>query len=109
MIIKWLIHAAVLLGCAYFVPGIHVDGLVAALIAVVVIGTINMLVRPVFVILTIPITILTLGLFLLFINAIMFYFAGQLLAGFRVDGAIPAILGSLIYSVVATALTPRRS
>lgn len=109
MIIKWLIHAAVLLGCAYLIPGIHVDGFVTALIAVVVIGAINMVVRPIFTILTIPITILTLGLFLLFINAIMFYFAGQLLAGFRVDGPIPAILGSLVYSFVATLLSPRDS
>ena len=56
MIIRWLINAVVLLGCAYLIPGIHVDGFVTALIAVVVIGAINMVVRPIFIILTIPIT-----------------------------------------------------
>jgi putative membrane protein len=107
MIIRWLINAVVLLGCAYLIPGIHVDGFVTALIAVVVIGAINMVVRPIFMILTIPITIVTLGLFLFVINALMFYFAGSILAGFRVDGALAAFLGSLVYSVAGTMLTPK--
>ena len=107
MIINWLIHAAILMLCAYIIPGIHVAGFGSALIACALIGVINMFVKPLFVILTLPITILTLGLFLLLINSIMFYFAGSLITGFQVDGFIPAILGSLVYSILGGALASR--
>ena len=96
----WIINALVLLAIGYFIPGIHVEGFWAAMGAVFVIGAINMIVKPVFIVLTLPISILTLGLFLFVINALMFYFAGNVFSSFHVDGAQPALIGSLIYSLV---------
>lgn len=106
--IAWILNALALMLIAAFIPGVHVSGFLAALVAVVVIGLINALARPLFVLLTLPVTILTLGLFLFVINALMFYFAGSIYSGFQVNGAIPSLLGSLIYSCV-TSLTSSRS
>jgi putative membrane protein len=105
--INWLVGAVVLMLCAYFIPGIHVAGFGSALIACALIGLINLVVRPLFVLLTLPLTIVTLGLFLFVINALMFYFAGSIISGFQVDGAAPALLGSLVYSVVGSVLATR--
>lgn len=109
MFISWLVNSCILLLSSAVIPGIHVASLWSALGAVLVIGLINLFVRPIFTILTLPITILTLGIFYFFINAIMFYFAGQLIDGFRVDGALPAILGSLMYSLLSGFFESRRA
>ena len=98
MILKWLLSAAALLGVAYIYGGVSVASFSSALVAALVIGLLNMLVRPILVLLTIPITLLTLGLFLFVINALMFWLAAQLFTGFVVAGFWAALLGSLIYS-----------
>lgn len=98
--IAWLINSCILLLCAAIIPGIHISSLWAALGAVFLIGLINTIVKPIFILLTLPITIVTLGLFLFAINSIMFYFAGQIIDGFKVDGAMAAIFGSILYSVL---------
>ncbi len=100
LLLKWALCAAALIAVAYLYPGVHVDGFVAALIAALVLGIVNTLVRPVLVILTLPVTILTLGLFLFVINALMFWFVGSILGGFKVDGFVAALIGSLIYSAL---------
>jgi putative membrane protein len=100
MLLKWALCAAALIAVAYLYPGVHVDGFVAALIAALVLGIVNTLVRPVLVILTLPVTILTLGLFLFVINALMFWMVGSILTGFKVDGFVAALIGSLIYSAL---------
>ena len=77
------------------------DGVYAALIAAVVLGLLNLIVRPILFVLTLPITILTLGLFAFVINAALFFFAASFLDGFAVTGIIPALIGSLAVSVAS--------
>ncbi|MBK6614880.1 phage holin family protein [Ottowia sp.] len=100
LILKWLLSAAALLAVAYLYGGVAVAGFGAAMVAALVIGLLNLVVRPVLVVLTIPITLLTLGLFLFVINALMFWAASGLLQGFHVNGFGAALLGSLIYSAL---------
>ena len=97
-IVKWLLSAAALLAVAYLYDGVQIKSYSAALIAALVIGLFNMILRPVLVVLTLPVTIISLGLFLFIINALMFWAAAGLLDGFHVNGFGAALLGSLIYS-----------
>ena len=99
LIIKWLLSAAALLAVAYLYSGVVVNSFTAALIAAFVIGLFNMILRPVLTVLTLPITVITLGLFLFVINTLMFWSAAGVLDGFYVRGFGAALLGSLIYSV----------
>jgi len=101
LIAKWLLSAAALLAVAYLYSGVEIKGLSAALIAALVMGLLNAVVRPILVILTLPVTVVTLGLFLFVINALMFWFAAGLLGGFNVTGFGAALIGSLIYSLLA--------
>ena len=100
LIIKWLLSAVALLAVAYLYSGVQVNSFGSALIAAAVIGLLNMIVRPVLVVLTLPVTIVTLGLFLFVINALLFWAASGLLAGFHVNGFVAALIGSLIYSLL---------
>ncbi|WPH20434.1 phage holin family protein [Variovorax paradoxus] len=100
IIIKWLLSAVALLAVAYLYSGVQVNSFGSALIAAAVIGLLNMVVRPVLVVLTLPVTIVTLGLFLFVINALLFWAASGLLSGFQVSGFVAALIGSLIYSLL---------
>jgi putative membrane protein len=100
LIAKWLLSAAALLFVAYVYSGVEVKTFGAALIAAFVIGLLNTVVRPILVVLTLPVTVVTLGLFLFIINALMFWGAAALLEGFHVRGFVAALIGSLIYSVI---------
>jgi putative membrane protein len=100
MIVRWLLLAAALLLVAYLYPGVTVTSFVSAMIAAFVIGVFNTLLRPLLVLLTLPVTLLTLGLFLFVINALMFWAAAQVLDGFAVNGFVAALIGSLIYSLI---------
>jgi putative membrane protein len=99
IIVRWLLLAAALLLVAHLYPGVVVDSFGSALIAAFVLGLLNTLLRPILVLLTLPVTLITLGLFLFVINALMFYFAASMLGGFHVTGFVAALIGSLIYSV----------
>jgi putative membrane protein len=99
ILLRWLLLAAALLLVAEIYPGVSVASFGAAMIAALVLGLLNTLVRPILVLLTLPVTVLTLGLFLFVINALMFYFAAALLAGFNVAGFVAALVGSLLYSL----------
>lgn len=99
LILKWLLSAAALLALAQLYSGVQVQGFAVALIAAFIIGLLNTVVRPVLVVLTLPVTVVTLGLFLFVINALMFWAASGLLEGFQVSGFGAALLGSLIYSL----------
>ncbi|MDP3677463.1 MAG: phage holin family protein [Methylotenera sp.] len=105
LLLVWLLNALALLAVAYFVPNIHVAGFTAALVAALVIGLVNMLIRPILVILTLPITILTLGLFILVINGVLFYTVGHWLQGFEVKTLMAGIIGAIVYSVFSWLLT----
>jgi putative membrane protein len=100
LIIKWLLSAAALLLVAYLYSGVQVTSFTAALVAAFVIGLFNIVLRPVLVVLTLPVTLVTLGLFLFVINALMFWAAAYVLDGFQVSGFVGALIGSLIYSVL---------
>ena len=99
MLVRWLLLAAALLLVAYLYPGVTVTSFGAAMIAAFVLGLLNTIVRPLLVLLTLPVTLLTLGLFLFVINALMFWAAASLLDGFKVNGFAAALIGSLIYSL----------
>lgn len=100
ILIKWLLSAASLLFVAYVYSGVEVQSFTSALIAAFVIGLFNVVLRPVLVLLTLPVTIVTLGLFLFVINALMFWAAASVLSGFQVTGFVAALVGSLIYTVL---------
>lgn len=98
LLVRWLLLAAALLLVAYLYPGVSVASFGTAMVAALVLGLLNTVVRPLLVLLTLPVTLLTLGLFLFVINAVMFWFAASVLNGFNVNGFVAALIGSLIYS-----------
>jgi putative membrane protein len=98
--LKWVLHAAGLLFVAYVYSGVQVSSFPSALIAALVIGLLNLTLRPVLVVLTLPVTVVTLGLFLFVINALMFWAAAAVLDGFQVNGFGAALVGSLVYSLI---------
>ncbi len=101
LITRWLLLAAALLLVAYLYPGVSVQSFTSAMLAALVLGLLNTIVRPLLVLLTLPVTVLTLGLFLFVINATMFYFAASVLDGLHVTGFGAALIGSLIYSLIS--------
>jgi putative membrane protein len=101
LIVRWLLLAAALLLVDHLYDGVVVSGFGAAMIAAFVIGLFNTLVRPILVLLTLPVTLITLGLFLFVINALMFWAAASVLDGFNVTGFVAALIGSLLYSLCA--------
>ena len=105
LILDWSLNAVTLLMVQNILPGNAVSSFGSALIAALVLGLLNTLVKPVLVLLTLPITIVTLGLFLLILNGLLFWFAGSVLKGFVVNGFWWAMLGALIYSIVSGLLT----
>ena len=104
LLVQWLISASALLLVAYLYSGVQVDSFGAALVAAFVIGLFNAVLRPVLVILTLPVTIVTVGLFLFVINALMFWSAAGVLGGFHVSGFGAALLGSLLYSLIGVVI-----
>jgi putative membrane protein len=103
-LIHWLLIAVALLVISHFLPGFHVHGLEPALIAALVIGLLNATLGFVLKVITFPITILTLGLFLLVINAAMILLAARLVNGFHVTGWIPALWAALILALLGMAM-----
>lgn len=101
----WLLNALALLGVAYLVPDIHVSSLIVALIAALVIGLANMLIKPILLILTLPVTIITLGLFIFVINGVLFWGVGHFLQGFEVKTLMAGIIGAFAYSVISWILS----
>lgn len=99
VLVRWLLLAAALLLVANLYSGVTVVGFGSALIAAFVLGLLNTLVRPLLVLLTLPVTLLTLGLFLFVINALMFWAAAEVLDGFGVAGFGAALIGSVLYSL----------
>lgn len=104
LIIRWLLLATALLLIAHLYSGVTVASFGSAMIAALVLGLLNTLVRPLLVLLTFPVTLLTLGLFLFVINALMFWAAAGVLEGFWVRGFGAALIGSLIYSAIGVVI-----
>lgn len=99
-LVRLLISALALGLAAYLIPGFRVDGIFTLVIAAFVLGLVNAVVKPVLVLLTLPITVITLGLFLIVLNAAMLGLVAWLLPGFAIDGLIPAVLGWLVMVIV---------
>lgn len=100
ILLRWLVSALSLLLISYLVPGIEVDGFFSALVAAVILGILNAIIRPVLIILTLPLTILTLGLFIFVINGFMLLILSALMKGIHIQGFWPALAGALILSAV---------
>ncbi|WP_031500314.1 phage holin family protein [Bryobacter aggregatus] len=101
LILKWIVSAIALYVVTQFIPGVHVSTVPTILLAALVIGLVNATLGNILKLLTLPIGCLTLGLSSLIINALMFLLAAKFVSGFRVDGFVPALLGSLVMSLVS--------
>jgi putative membrane protein len=104
LLLVWLINAVALMAVAYLLPGIRVADFVTALVAALVLGLVNTVIRPILILLTLPVTLLTLGLFIFVINGLLFWFVGSYLTGFVVAGFWWGVAGAIVYSVVSWAL-----
>jgi len=104
-LITWLISAVALMITAYIVPGFFVANIISAAIASIILGLVNAIIKPLLVVLTLPLTLLTFGLFLFVINAIAIWLTGVLTPGFDVRGFAPALIGSIVLSLVTSGLT----
>lgn len=104
-VLRVLVNAVTIALAAYLVPGIELAGPVPALVGGLVLGLVNALVRPVLILLTLPLTLLTLGLFLFVLNALCLWLSSLIVPGFTVTGFGPAFLGALVVSLVSWALT----
>jgi putative membrane protein len=105
LLLHWLLNALALLIVAYVVPGVSVRDPVVALVAAVLLGLANAVIKPILVLLTLPVTLLTLGLFLLVINGLLFWAVSGLTTGFEVRGFWTGVLGALVYSVLTALLS----
>ena len=103
-LLTWLLTALALVITANLVPGFNIDSFPAALIAAVVLGLVNAVIKPILIALTLPITLVTLGLFLFVVNALTIWLAGSITPGFEVSGFLPALVGSIILTIVASVL-----
>ncbi|PJE64559.1 MAG: hypothetical protein COU90_01830 [Candidatus Ryanbacteria bacterium CG10_big_fil_rev_8_21_14_0_10_43_42] len=98
---RWFINAFAIMAVAYLLPGIEISGIYIGLIVSLIIGLLNAVIRPILVLLTLPITIITLGFFILVINGLLFWLTASFIDGFTVHGFVPAVIGSLLLSVIS--------
>ena len=105
LLLKWLALALAIMFVGWIVPGITVSSFATALIASVAIALVNLVIKPILVFLTLPINILTLGIFILFINALLFMFVAYLIPGVEVDGFWSAFLGAIILSILSIGIS----
>ena len=105
LLIVWILNAVALMAVAYLMPQIKVTSIFSALIAAFALGAVNTLIRPVLTLLTLPISILTLGFFYLVINGLLFWMVGKMLNGFSVDGFWAAVFGGLLYGLISWLLS----
>jgi putative membrane protein len=105
LLLAWLINAFALIAVAYLMPGISVASFTTALVAALVLGLVNAVVRPVLVLLTLPVTILTLGLFIFVLNGLLFWFVGSFIQGFVVAGFWAGVFGAIVFSLISWLLS----
>ena len=105
LLVVWLINTVALLAVSYLMSSVQVESFVTALVAALLLGLANAVVRPILILLTLPVTILTLGLFIFVINGLVFLAVAQLVPGFQVAGLWPAILAAIVFSLVSWLLS----
>src|SRR3954466_351470 len=101
LLLVWLINSVALIAVAYLMPSIAISSFGAALVAALVLGLVNAVIRPILILLTLPATILTLGLFIFVINGLLFWLVGSFIQGFMVSGFWWGVLGAIVYSIVS--------
>src|SRR3954463_2567716 len=101
LLLVWLINTVSLIAVAYLMPSISVSSFGAALVAALILGLVNAVIRPILILLTLPATILTLGLFIFIINGLLFWFVGSFIQGFVVAGFWWGVLGAIVYSAIS--------
>lgn len=99
ILIRWILNAAILYSISFLVAGFYFDSFYSAIISMLVLGIINALIKPILLLVTLPVNILTLGLFTLVINGLMFWLGSSITKGFNVDGFMPAFLAALLFSI----------
>ncbi len=104
-LIRLIVNAIALIAVAYVVPGVHVSGIVGALIAALILGIVNAILRPILIIISLPLEIVTLGLFTFVINALLFWLVGAIHVGLYVDGFWPAFWGAIVMTIVSWVLS----
>jgi putative membrane protein len=105
LLLVWLINTVSLMAVAYLMPSVAISSFGAALIASAVLGLVNTIIRPVLVLLTLPVTVLTLGLFIFVINGLLFWMVASWLEGFEVAGFWSGVLGAIVYSLISWLLS----
>jgi putative membrane protein len=105
LLLVWLINAVALFALPYVFPGITIDTFGTALVAALVLGLVNTLIRPLVVLLTLPVTLLTLGLFIFVINGLFLWAVGSFVEGFHVAGFWTGVFGAIVYSLISWAIT----
>ena len=100
MLVNWLISSLIVIVAAYLLPGVHVESFVTALVVALVLGVLNLLIRPLIILLTLPITLVTFGLFLVVINALMLLLTDAIVPGFTIDGFWWAVLYSILVTFI---------
>jgi len=103
LLLVWLINAAALFALPYIFDSIKVESFYTALIVALILGLINTLIRPILLVLTLPITILTLGLFIFVLNGLLLWFVASFVQGFTIAGFWPAVFGAIVYSLISWA------
>src|SRR5882672_4287496 len=105
LLIVWLINTVALVAVAYLLPGVSVASFASALVAALILGLVNTVIRPILILLTLPATILTLGLFIFVINGLLFWFVGSFVEGFVVGGFWAGFFGAIVYSILSWLLS----
>jgi putative membrane protein len=105
LLVVWLINTAALIAVAYLMPSVTISSFASALVAALVLGFLNAIIRPILVLLTLPVTVLTLGLFIFVINGLLFWAVSAFVPGFHVAGFWSAVLGAIVFSLVSWLLS----
>jgi putative membrane protein len=105
LLLVWLINSVSLIAVAYLMPSISVSSFATALVAALILGLVNAVIRPILILLTLPATILTLGLFIFVINGLLFWLVGSFIQGFEVAGFWAGVFGAIVYSLISWALS----
>ena len=105
ILLVWLVNTLALIAVAYLMPSIGVSSFSSAVIAALILGLVNAIIRPVLVLLTLPVTVLTLGLWIFVINGLLFWFVGSFVPGFVVHGFWAGVIGSILFSIVSWLLS----
>jgi putative membrane protein len=105
LLVVWLVNTAALIAVAYLMPSVTIASFGAALVAALALGLVNAVIRPVLVLLTLPVTVLTLGLFILVINGLLFWAVGTFIEGFHVAGFWAGVIGAIVFSIISWLLS----